>query len=120
MKRLTGRAALAEWPGRLAAVQAEPTDSNLQRLCNLLDTIDRWIVQRWGTAGHVERLSALASFRAVARQANQLVSAASRETGRRRAQQTNRKRAVSRASDVAGAVPRPKPVQDTPDGPAAA
>jgi hypothetical protein len=77
-KRLTGRQALATWPERLAAVTAEPTDENLQRLCTLLDDVDRWIVQRWGTAGHDDRRATLADLRREARQANRLVSTTAR------------------------------------------
>jgi beta-phosphoglucomutase-like phosphatase (HAD superfamily) len=77
-KRLTGRQALAVWPERLAGVNAEPTDENLQRLCSLLDAIDRWVVQRWGTAGHDDRRTTLAAHRREAREANRYVSATAR------------------------------------------
>jgi hypothetical protein len=77
-KRLTGRQALAAWPERLAAVNAEPTDENLQRLCGLLDAIDRWVVQRWGTAGHDDRGATLAAHRREVREANRHVSATAR------------------------------------------
>ena len=77
-KRLTGRAAVAAWPERLAAMKAEPTDENLQRLCALLDVVDRWIVQRWATAGHNERLLELATMRGEAREAKRLAAMAQR------------------------------------------
>jgi hypothetical protein len=77
-KRLTGRQAIAAWPERLAAVNAEPTDENLQRLCGLLDAIDRWVVQRWGTAGHDDRRATLAAHRREAREANRHVAATAR------------------------------------------
>jgi hypothetical protein len=89
MKRLTGRQALATWPERLAAVNAEPTDDHLQRLCSLLDAIDRWVVQRWGTAGHDARLDELAARRREARAANRLVSEATK-TKREAAGRANR------------------------------
>jgi hypothetical protein len=88
-KRLTGRQALAAWPERLAAVNAEPADENLQRLCGLLDAIDRWVVQRWNTAGHDDRMDELAARRREARAANRLVSEASK-TKRETAGRANR------------------------------
>jgi hypothetical protein len=78
VKRLTGRQAIAAWPDRLAAVEAEPTDENLQRLCSLLDAIDRWVVQRWGGVGHDARMAELAARRSEARAANHQVSTAAR------------------------------------------
>lgn len=119
-RRLTAKAAVTDWPELLAAVRAEADDDNLQRLCSLLDAVDRWVCQRWGTAGHDERRASLAAMRADAREANRLVSGTSRETGRRRAEETNRKRAVARASYVARAVPGPHRVEDSRDGPSAA
>ncbi len=86
MKRLTGRGALDAWPERLAEVQAEPTDENLQRLCTLLDAVDQWIVQRWGKPGHADRMTTFAKMRAEAREVNRSVSLSIRakqaETGR--------------------------------------
>ncbi len=73
-RRLSGRQALAAWPERLAAVRTEPSDEGLQRLCSLLDAIDRWVVERWGTASHQNRMASLAACRAEAREANGLVS----------------------------------------------
>ena len=78
-RRLTGKAALSAWPARLAALRAEPTDDNLQRLCALLDGIDSWVVQRWDKRGHDDRLATLAQCRREAREANRLVSAAQRK-----------------------------------------
>ncbi len=72
--RLSGRQALAAWPERLAAVRTEPSDEGLQRLCSLLDAIDRWVVERWGTASHENRMASLAGCRAEAREANGLVA----------------------------------------------
>ncbi|HSH61277.1 MAG TPA: hypothetical protein VK988_16875 [Acidimicrobiales bacterium] len=118
--RLTGRTAIAAWPERLGEVRREPTDENLQRLCHLLDAIDQWIVQRWDKPGHEERMAALTACRAEAREANRLVSGALREAARRRAEQTNRKRAAAKASDVASALPGRGSVQDCEDGPEAA
>jgi hypothetical protein len=77
-QRLTGRQARAAWPERLAAVTEEPTDDHLQRLCSLVDAIDRWVVQRWGAAGHDDRMAELASRRSEARAANHQVSNAAR------------------------------------------
>lgn len=121
MKRLTGRAALAEWPSRFAVVQAEPTDSNLQRLCTLLDVIDRWIVQRWGTSGHADRLASLANCRAEARSANRLVSEAQRS---RSPAQTAALAKAREARDRRPTVPKPLAAGSgglgPEDGPAAA
>jgi hypothetical protein len=119
MRRLTGRAAIGAWSERLAVVRAEPTDENLQRLCTLLDAVDAWVVRQWGEPGHDERRSTLAAMRAEA-WANRLVSDALRETGRRRAEETNRKRATARPSAVASAARSPVPRQGTTDRPAAA
>jgi hypothetical protein len=105
-KRLTGRQALAAWPDRLAAVNAEPTDDNLQRLCSLLDAIDRWVVQRWGTAGHGDRRATLAAHRREARAANRLVSEAAK-TKREAAGRANRaKQGPATSSERLPAVPR--------------
>ncbi len=78
MKRLTARAALDAWPERLAEVRVDPTDDNLQRLCCLIDAVDGWVVQRWGTAGHDERRAQLSAMRVEAREANRQVSVAQR------------------------------------------
>ncbi len=118
--RLTGRTAIAAWPERLGEVREEPTDENLQRLCHLLDVVDGWIVKRWQTPDHEERRAILTSLRSEAREANGLVSEAQRETGRRKAEQVNRKRAVSRASGVAGDASGRGSESDHGDGPAAA
>ncbi len=118
--RLTGRTAVAAWPERLGEVREEPTDENLQRLCHLLDVVDGWIVQRWQMPGHGERRAILVSLRTEARQANGLVSEAQREAGRRKAEQVNRRRAVSRASGVASVAPGRGSESDHEDGPAAA
>ncbi|HSH59701.1 MAG TPA: hypothetical protein VK988_08705 [Acidimicrobiales bacterium] len=118
--RLTGRTAIAAWPERLAEVREEPTDENLQRLCHLLDIVDAWIVQRWDKPGHEERMAALIACRAEAREANRLVSGALRDAARRRAEQTNRKRAAAKASGVASALPGRGSVLDCQDGPTAA
>jgi hypothetical protein len=77
--RLTGRKALADWPDRLEEVTAEPSDDLLQRLCSLLDAIDRWIVDRWYEAGHAERLEQLTTCRREATEANRRVSEAQRQ-----------------------------------------
>jgi hypothetical protein len=99
MKRLTGRQALAAWPEEFAV--AEPTDDHLQRLCALLDAIDRWVVQRWGDAGHDERLAAFADCRRDARRANQLVGTTLQRAKASRAAsgQAASRRRKGRASD---------------------
>jgi hypothetical protein len=73
-RRLSGRQALTAWPERLADVKAEPSDEGLQRLCSLVDVIDRWVVERWDAPGHEDRMASLAACRADAREANRLVS----------------------------------------------
>ncbi|HSH58522.1 MAG TPA: hypothetical protein VK988_02560 [Acidimicrobiales bacterium] len=119
-KRLSGKQALAAWPERLAAVADEPTDDALQRLCTLLDAVDRWVVDRWQAAGHDERVATLAGCRNDAREANRLVSDALREAGRRRAEETNRKRARIGPSDVAVGAPGARWGARPQEGPTAA
>jgi hypothetical protein len=105
-QRLTGRQALAIWPERLAGVEAEPADDHLQRLCTLLDAIDRWVVQRWGTAAHDERRDELAARRREARAANRLVAEAAK-TKREAAGRANRaKQGPATSSERLPAVPR--------------
>jgi hypothetical protein len=77
--RLPGRQAFTAWPDRLAAVTAEPSDDLLQRLCSLLDAIDRWIADRWYEAGHAERLEQLTTCRREAAEAGRRVSEAQRQ-----------------------------------------
>ncbi len=84
-RRLSGRQALAAWPERLAAVRTEPSDEGLQRLCSLLDAIDRWVVERWDAPGHSDRLASLTGCRHEARQAAALVSATLRDAKATRA-----------------------------------
>lgn len=84
-KRLTGPQALAAWPDRLANLRADPSDEALQRLCHLLDAVERWVVQRWGQTGHGERLASLTGCRSEALQANHLVSTTLRATKAARA-----------------------------------
>jgi hypothetical protein len=72
-QRLTGRAALEAWPERMRELRADPSDETLQRLCSLLDTVDGWIVARWGKDGHQERRSQLKELRKQAREAATLV-----------------------------------------------
>lgn len=79
MKRLRGKAALATWPERLAAVKNEPTEDNLQRLCSVLDEADAWVVRGWGGARHDDRRATLRRMRAEARDAQAFVTAASRK-----------------------------------------
>jgi hypothetical protein len=105
-QRLTGRQALAVWPEHLAAVNAEPADDHLQRLCSLLAAIDRWVVQRWGAAGHDDRMADLAARRREARAANRLVSEAAK-TKREAAGRANRARqGPATSSERLRAVPR--------------
>ena len=119
-KRLTGRAAVTAWPERLAAMKAEPTDENLQRLCSLLDVVDRWIVQRWGTAGHGDRLVELALMRGEAREAKRVASTAQRT---RTPAQTAALAKARASRDRRPTVPKPLLAQagvlGTGDGPAA-
>ena len=76
--RLRGNAAIAAWPDRLEAVQADPTEENLQRLCNLLDAVDAKVVQSWDKPSRSALLLDFRRMRAEARQANALVTQASR------------------------------------------
>ncbi len=125
-RRLTGKAALAAWPSRLATVKADPTDENLQRLCVLLDDIDSWVVQRWDKPGHDDRLATLAECRRQAREANRLVSAASRKPSEARAAALAKARAAAAAKRLQEAPPSaPKRLRGGSgptgtDGPAAA
>ena len=74
----TDRPKLADWPQRLAAVRAEPSDENLQRLVAIVDLADAALVRRWGRAGHDHRRSRLDTMRTEAADARVLVATASR------------------------------------------
>lgn len=90
-----GRAAVAAWPERLAAVEADPTDENLQRLCNLLDAVDAWVVQGWET--HPARREILAELRVDARRANRLVAAAGAHSKAERTAKSHSARRAARS-----------------------
>lgn len=86
-----GRAAVDAWPERLAAVKTDPTDENLQRLCNLLDAVDAWVVLGWDS--HPKRREILAELRVDARRANRLVAEAG---ARSKAERTAKSRSARR------------------------
>lgn len=92
MKRLRGKAALDTWPERLAAVKNEPTEDNLQRLCSVLDEADAWVVRGWGGARHNDRRATLRRMRAEARDAQSLVTAATRRRQEAQGKAAARKR----------------------------
>lgn len=125
-RRLTGKAALSAWPARLAALKADPTDENLQRLCALLDGIDSWVVQRWDKPGHADRLATLTECRRQAREANRLVVAAQRKPTEAKTAALAKARAASAAKRLQQAPPSaPKSLSAASgppgtDGPAAA
>ncbi len=119
-RRLSGRQAFAAWPERLAAVRTEPSDEGLQRLCSLLDAIDRWVVERWGASGHEDRMASLAACRADAREADRLVSDVLRaKQAARGAKNLAQGRSTGR-STVARAPATPPTGQDSGQGPRAA
>lgn len=95
--RLTGRAALDAWPGLSARCRAERSDESLQRLCSLLDALDRWIVQRWGQKGHQDRRAALRTCRADARECNAMVGSGRTEALQKRGEAGSRARAAKKA-----------------------
>lgn len=74
-----GRAAVAAWPERLAAVREDPSDANLQSLCTLVDAIDAWVVEGWNGKDFRERWATLQQCRAEAREANRLVTERTRQ-----------------------------------------
>lgn len=88
---------LADWPARMAAVEAERSDDALQRLCAVLDVADADVCRRWDEPGHDQRRARLASMRAEARRANRLVSEAQRVGRSARVAKGNATRAAREA-----------------------
>jgi hypothetical protein len=75
---------LSEWPKALDAVYKDPTSTNLDSLCSLLDAMDGDICRRWNEKGHAARLEALSECRAAARLANAHIALVANEKAQAR------------------------------------
>jgi hypothetical protein len=101
VKRPRDSAAVKAWPDALYQVTLHPTEENLDRLCNLLDAIDAWVVRAHGKPYYAERRRFLTECRKESWEANRRVSEASRErqaaAGRERMERRRNRAAVGSA-----------------------
>jgi hypothetical protein len=105
VKRPRDSAAVKAWPDAVYQVTLHPTEKNLDRLCNLLDAIDAWVVRAHGKPYYAERARFLSECLAETRGANLRVSEASREhqaAGGRERIQRRRDRAVASSAGLDG------------------
>jgi hypothetical protein len=105
VRRPRDSAAVKAWPDAVYQVTLHPTEENLDKLCNLLDAVDAWVVRAHGKPYYTERARFLSECLAQTREANRRVTEAARErqaaAGRERIQR-RRDRAVASSAGLDG------------------
>jgi hypothetical protein len=105
MKPPPNSAAVKAWPDAVYQGTLHHTEEKLDKLCNLLDAIDAWVVRAHGKPYYAERARFLSECLAQTREANCRVTEAWRErkaaAGRERIQRC-RDRAVARSAGLEG------------------